>query len=515
MPAKPLQGFSVAAPGFKGLNTQDSSVTLDSGFALEANNCVIDKGGRLASRKGWKPINAVSASLPAGQWVETLFEFIKPNGEVELISAGNKKIFKGSNSLTDITPGSYTVLDNNWTCCDLNDEMWLFQYGQTPLVYRESSGTYSLIPVTQSPRYRIPDTLFEYPKADIVISAVGRLWMANAPTDTQTVWFSDLLDGANIATGTSGRIDVNKIWPNSTDTITGLAVHNNFLIIFGQFDTLVYENADDPANLVLRDTLSGVGCVSHRSIQYTGSDVVWLSQSGLRSFNRTIQEKSLPLTDLTRNVRDDFISMFSTERRELIRSVYYEREGFYLITARNANTTWYVDTRMMLPDGAARIMKWTSFAPHAYAVTRLGQLFMGFERYIGTYRDYQDNTSSYTMTYKSNWVDLGAPLNTKILKRIAATLIGGSAQNITFNWAFDYQLTSNTQSKAFPTLSSSQYNIDEYNIAEWGAGFKIDTLKIPATGSGQVIQAGLETTVNNTAVSLQKFSIYVKEGRLL
>ena len=50
---KPLQSASIAAPGFFGLNTQESGITLESGFALQANNCVIDKFGRLGARKGW------------------------------------------------------------------------------------------------------------------------------------------------------------------------------------------------------------------------------------------------------------------------------------------------------------------------------------------------------------------------------------------------------------------------------------------------------------------------------
>ena len=50
---------SIAAPGFYGLNTQDSSVQLNSGFALEAFNCVIDKYGRIGARKGWTKVNQV------------------------------------------------------------------------------------------------------------------------------------------------------------------------------------------------------------------------------------------------------------------------------------------------------------------------------------------------------------------------------------------------------------------------------------------------------------------------
>jgi hypothetical protein len=55
-----LQSASIAAPGFFGLNTQESGITLESGFALQATNCVIDKFGRLGARKGWTFLDEVT-----------------------------------------------------------------------------------------------------------------------------------------------------------------------------------------------------------------------------------------------------------------------------------------------------------------------------------------------------------------------------------------------------------------------------------------------------------------------
>ena len=54
MPNKPIQPVSIVSPGFFGINTQDSGVTLDLSFTLEADNAVIDKSGRMAARKGWE-----------------------------------------------------------------------------------------------------------------------------------------------------------------------------------------------------------------------------------------------------------------------------------------------------------------------------------------------------------------------------------------------------------------------------------------------------------------------------
>ena len=54
--AKPIISAAISAPAFYGLNTQESGVTLQEGFALLADNSVIDKQGRLSARKGWKTL---------------------------------------------------------------------------------------------------------------------------------------------------------------------------------------------------------------------------------------------------------------------------------------------------------------------------------------------------------------------------------------------------------------------------------------------------------------------------
>jgi len=51
--AKQLQSIAIQAPGFFGLNTQDSPTSLPEQFALVADNCVIDQFGRVGARKGW------------------------------------------------------------------------------------------------------------------------------------------------------------------------------------------------------------------------------------------------------------------------------------------------------------------------------------------------------------------------------------------------------------------------------------------------------------------------------
>ncbi len=48
--AAALQSYSLSAPGFYGLNTEDSPLDLGAGFALVATNCILDQYGRIGAR---------------------------------------------------------------------------------------------------------------------------------------------------------------------------------------------------------------------------------------------------------------------------------------------------------------------------------------------------------------------------------------------------------------------------------------------------------------------------------
>ena len=87
----------------------------------------------------------------------------------------------------------------------------------------------------------------------------------------------------------------------------------------------------DPAQLRLVEVINRVGCVARDSIQNTGSDIIFLSEDGLRSLGRVIQEKSLPMRDLSANVRDDLVHDVRGHPLKDIKSIYSEDNAFYLL----------------------------------------------------------------------------------------------------------------------------------------------------------------------------------------
>jgi hypothetical protein len=84
------------------------------------------------------------------------------------------------------------------------------------------------------------------------------------------------------AGGTSGSINIAKVFPDGYDEVTGLAAHNGFLVIFGRHSIVVYQGAESPATMQLVDTIAGVGCIERDSIQSTGDDLIFLSHIGYR-----------------------------------------------------------------------------------------------------------------------------------------------------------------------------------------------------------------------------------------
>ena len=509
-----IQTASVAAPGFFGLNTQDSPLDLASGFALVATNCVIDQYGRIGSRKGWSRVNSSSGNLGAND-IGVIHELVQPDGTLTTLFAGNNKLFflNGSNAVTELTYGgggvAPTITASNWSCASLNGITYFFQTGHDPLIFDPVVSTTTYRRVSEKAGY-----VGTVPSGNIVLAAFGRLWVANTATIKNVVYFSDLLSGHVWTTGTSGSLNVDRVWPQGSDEVQGLAAHNGFLIIFGKRQILVYANATTPSTMSLGDTVGGIGCIARDSIQSTGKDVLFLSNSGVRSFARTIIEKSAPLGDLSKNVRSDLMQIVAGETLANIKSVYSESEAFYLLTLPSVKEVYCFDTRQQLQDGSFRVTKWDSIEPTSLLSKRNGDLLIGKNGYVGKYGTYQDHTTLYRMLYYTNHADLGNANVTSLLKRLKIVVIGGTNQFVTMKWGFDFVANYQAASALIPTQGISEYGIGEYDIAEYSDGVALNTLSVQASGSGKIVQTGYESNINGAPLSIQRIEIQSKDGKM-
>ena len=597
--AEQLLTGSIAAPGFFGLNTQDSSVQLSSGFALEAFNCVIDQYGRIGARKGWTKVNTTAAST--GNF-RAIFEVVKDDGNT-VLSAANNTIYTGTTTLTEqkvigttkktgtysqttttatititahgysngaivylnFTSGTapdgfytvagaatntftvtvptgttsgavdswntvtYTITDDNWQIVGMpfdtgatpSGHAMLVQAGHPMLVYHKVSSTGN----THDGNYglqRLGDVATNLPGTytatsftpNCVLTAFGRTWVADISNDRQTIYFCDLLNPKEWKTGTAGYLNISEVVPNN-DPIVALASHNGFLIIFCEKHIIIYENPVDPSALTLKDVITGIGCIARDSVASIGTDLLFLSSTGVQSLQRVVQEKSLPFRDVSKNVRDSLLINVNSETLKYIKAVYYPTDAHYLLALPSTGFTYCFDTRGVLENGGARVTIWKDIKPTAFNLTQAKELYIGKPGYIGKYNGYQDNGTTYRMSYYTNYFDFNNPVTTKIMKKINLVAIGGSAQAISFKWGFDYNSNYNTQVVTLDTVTVYEYGTAEYNIATYSNGIALDTAQVNAGGSGKVVQLGFEANINNAPLSIQKIDFGLKSGKTL
>jgi len=509
--AQQLQNITVAAPGFAGLNTQDSPIGVDPSFAAVADNCVIDKLGRIGARKGWEAVSTNGSSvLGSSRGIEMVYEYIDNSGDKVVVSAGNNKLFTGTTTLTDATPTGYTPTANNWKAVTLNDHVYLFQRDHEYVLGTDHGGSFVL--EEHSAHSHATGTP---PEANEVLAAYGRLWAADITGNKHTVYWSDTLNGHHWTGGTSGSLDVTTVWPTGFDEITALAAHNGFLIIFGKKSILVYSGASSPASMTLTDTVEGVGCIARDSVQHTGTDILFLSETGVRSFGRTIQEKSMPMRDISKNVRTDLLNLIPLQTNP-IKSLYSSEEAFYLLTLPDSNTVYCFDMRTALPDGSQRATTWSGMYPLSFAVLEGGEIYIGISSGIVQYKGYMDGAVKYEMRYFSNPMDFGNTSNLKFLKKFNMTIIGGQNTPTTLNWGYDYTESYTKQAFTFGSSNIGEYGVSEYNTtAEYTSSILINTPKVNTSGSGEVVTIGIEAEVNGAAFSIQKIDIHALLGRLI
>jgi hypothetical protein len=618
---KPIQTASIAAPGFLGLNTQDSSVQLSSGFALTANNCIIDRYGRIGARRGWTPVNStINTDLGSGNAVEFMFEMVQAGGNV-MLSAGNNKLFTGTTTMTTAAVRNqantanltYTITANHWQGAalpfgdgaDAEPHTYLVQAAHEPLVYHKmpvsgSGATFSVttiggggaitaVSVTAAGSgYNIGDvltiaggtgtdakftvatltgtgiatvTLTEagtgYTASDALTSTVttnidphshdgslgfqrlgdvgtlplgytttdfkpncalaayGRIWLADIIGDRQTVYFSRLLDGSDFSGGDSGSLSLNAVFPNN-DKIVALAAHNGFLIVFGRNNIAIYGNPIDVTQLTLIEYIPNVGCIARDSVVSTGTDLIFLSDAGVRSLTRVIQEKSLPFRDLSKNVRDELIANAGSETNvAAIKGIYFNRDAFYLLALPTSKIVYCFDTRQPMQDGSYRVTKWDSIEPRSFVITDSKDLYLGRPGYIGRYFGHTDNSAIYRMQYFTNHFDFEQPNALKILKKIGLVVIGGSNANVAVKYGFDYSENFRAVTKSLGSGVSFEYNIAEYNIAEYAGGIVLEKFFLNVSGNGAIIQLGIETDINGNPFSLQKIDVGTKMGKVI
>ena len=285
------------------------------------------------------------------------------------------------------------------------------------------------------------------------------------------------------------------------------------------------------------DTIGGLGCICRNSIQHIGSDVLFVSQSGLRSFGRVVQEKSMPISDLSISIKTEFIEAIEN-RFQPTSSVYSPENSFYLITFQEQNITYCFDLKVKLESGGYRVTRWPSGIFSAFERTTDGTLYIGSTNGVGEYDGYQDNGESYRFRYYSPGLTFGDPSSLKILKKLRPTVVGANNSTVVLYWAYD--LSDNYKSQSYITGNQVVYYysnpIDDIKnpifegglsqfpdiegtpdakFAEFSTGVLTSRKVINASGNGSILTIGMEADIDGFPLSLQEINVLVLIGKTI
>ena len=267
--------------------------------------------------------------------------------------------------------------------------------------------------------------------------------------------------------------------------------------------------------MAIHDTITGVGCVDRKSVQNIGTDIIFLSQSGLRSLGRTIQEKSVPVTELSRNIKQELIANVLA-KSEPVSSVYSPENYFYLLCFPDQNLVYCFDVRAKLENGAFRVTRWPSVNFKSFAKDRDGSVYIGTTSGLGKYHNYFDAGSIFRFRYFSPGLTFGDPSKIKMLKKIRPTLLGGNNSDIFLKWSYDFSTADNVSTFQTSNTTPGFFGESEYNVAEYSEEATIiSRSSINTTGYGSVIRVGIESDINGYSLSLQELNVLALAGKTL
>jgi hypothetical protein len=269
--------------------------------------------------------------------------------------------------------------------------------------------------------------------------------------------------------------------------------------------------------MVLADIITSIGCIARDSVQSTGTDLLFLSSSGVRSLGRIIQEKSNPIGNVSINVRDDLVQAVAVETGN-IKSVYSEEDAFYLLILPQINQLVFCfDVRGKLENGASRVTTWPFTGILCGTTTDDNKIYFGSSKGINHYSGFLDDGANYTMKYYTHSLSFGDASRLKLLKEITFTIVGGQGTTLLLNWGYDYTEGYTKQLLTADPAFIAEYGISEYNVeaTQYNASVVLNKATSKATGSGRVVAIGLDATINGNSFSIQDVNIETFIGRTI
>jgi len=538
--SKTVQAIPLDTIGINGLDTQSNATALGPNWFTKADNIVYTEGGKVTFRKGLKQGTLqITGSAKIGSIVEhyngtTTKHFCSTGGKIYELDLSDKD----AAFINAYSPSGVTTSDWQWQT--FNKDLLGFQAGNKILQYKSS--TWALLEAATG--YTAPAGVTTFDPS-CGLGYYGRVWAGGISEENDVLYYSDLLDSTHWSSGDAGYIDLKSVW--GSDEIVAIHSFAGKLAIFGKENIVLYNSAEDISNIGLDEVIRGIGCVSRDSIQAVGDDLLFLSNTGVRSLIRTAEFDKLPLQEKSPTIKDELIANIKASTN--VKSAYMLDEGLYLLSFVAKNVTYVFDLQFNTDRQTPRVTKWTFASdrdPASLFYSGTYGLLVGQQSgRVATYEGYYDvdysgssvyTYNSYTGSFSTVWIDLGQGVLSSILKRLVMVVSGGQGTDVGIRVYKDFELEPKLSPtfKLNPALSGTAYKWGDsearygttivshtHNATTHPANSKyapIHGLKehsIPLSGSAKYLRLEMDGVTKGHKASLQSLSLLFKQGKTL
>jgi hypothetical protein len=540
---KPLSYLPLENIGVNGLNTQANPATLDSTWLTKAENIVLRESGRISFRKGFKQ-NVLKTSSKVGSLTEHKI------GTSYKIFAGVGANIYTVDFTSPSTPWTASFAtgasDSDWQFINFNKQLYGFQAGSEIVNYDDTNAS-KWDHLKDRTSYSAPAGVTTFDPS-CGMGYYGRLWVGGITEEKDVLYYSDTLIGKTWGSGAAGYVDLKSVW--GTDEIVAIHPFYGQLVIFGKHNIALYTGPADPTNMVLGEVIRGVGCSSRDSVQAVGDDLLFLSDTGLKSLRRTSELDKVPMVEFSINVKDTLIRHVS--QSNVVKGCYVENEGVYLLSFAELNITYVFDIKHQTPNKVPRVTQWVfdgDREPSSMVFTESKDLLVGqligsvatYEEYFdsdfvdgGTYTDH-----SYTTSFLTPWLNLGNSVVSSLLKKLKAVIDGGSGTTATIRWFKDFnqnvssinehsfELNPSTTGSTFlwgasttlygnkATGVNSHTHASTHTLsATYAPIFGLQEYNINLTQSAKFLQIEMNAETQGYSATLQSMAILYKQGKI-
>jgi hypothetical protein len=259
----------------------------------------------------------------------------------------------------------------------------------------------------------------------ILVNAENRLFAVGSGVNRNTLYASDLLDPS--VWDLTNSIVVNG---DDGDQITAVVpYYKNRLIVFKKrrvFQVDIPNDATSAADWIVSIISNNTGCVATGTAVQVSSDILFLSDNGIRSLVRSAADDfssvGIPLSEIVKDV----IQEINTESIRVATAIYYDNRYFLAIPtgSNDYNDTLLVyNTALNAFEGtwSPQVMQFTLTNFNQEGSRAMFKKTNGIiEKYAGykspagtTAQDYQDNGQDYSSYVRSKDFNFGDPFSLK------------------------------------------------------------------------------------------------------